>query len=140
MILNNHNYKCIFIVNTNAYDININNLDIRLVVQWDILTKVDVMIQRLRSASSDSNQSIFILIILKKTNIKDLKKLEQCQNRSIFQLFNNNRPKVHLLSQFINTSSISNRKFIVKSKAKFDNKNINKTNLFFILLAIEKET
>lgn len=79
------------------------------------------------------------MIISKKTNIKDLKKLKQCQNKNISQLFNDNQLNVYLLNQFIDINSCFNRKFIVKSKAKSDNKDVNKTDLFLALLVIKKE-
>lgn len=41
------NTKCVIIAATNAYRININNLDVKLVSKWDISMTFDLMIQRM---------------------------------------------------------------------------------------------
>lgn len=41
------NTKCTIFVATNAYEMSINNLDIRLVVQWDIPLSFDSIIQQM---------------------------------------------------------------------------------------------
>lgn len=47
LILEDSNLECTILVATDAYDIGINNLDIKFVIQWDISITFDVMIQRL---------------------------------------------------------------------------------------------
>lgn len=59
------NYEYTIVIATDAYGISINNSDIRLNIQWDIPTTLDIMIQRLGKADRDSNQSFFVLIIPK---------------------------------------------------------------------------
>lgn len=130
MIRGDQNHKCTIIVATNKYGMGINNPDIRLVVQWDISTILDAMIQKLSKDGRDGNQSIFILITTKWTNIKDSNELKQRHNKSILQLFNDNRLKAHQLSQFVNINSFFDKELIAKSEGKSDTRNIHKTDLF----------
>lgn len=139
MILGDQNLECTIVVATNAYGMGINNLDIKLVVQWNILTTMDVMIQRLGRAGRDGNQSIFVVITLKWTNIKDPKELKECQNKSTSQLSNDNRPKAHPLSRFVDTDSFSNRESIAKSETKSDDGDVDKIDLLSALLATKRE-
>lgn len=115
----------------------INNPDIRLVIKSHLLITIDAMIQRLEKVGRNDNQSIFILISPKQTNIKDLKEFKQSQIKTATQLSNNNQAKVYPLSCFINTNIISYMESVTKSETKSDNKDINATNQFSFLLTIE---
>ena len=121
------------------YGMGINNSDIRLVVQWDIPTTLDAMIQRLGRAGRDGNQSFFVLITPKWTNIKDPKELEQRQNKSAPQLSNDNRPKAHPLSQFVDADSLSDQESVAESEAESDSGDVDETDLLSALLATEGE-
>lgn len=70
-IAKDENTECTIIIATNVYDIGINNLDIRLVIQWDIPIICDLMIQQIGRARKKDGASIFILFILKRTQNKD---------------------------------------------------------------------
>ena len=94
MICGDQNKKCTIVVATNIYKININNPEIQLVVQWDVLTTLDVMIQIFEKPGKDDKLSIFVFICPKWSNIKDHKELEQRLNKkNSIQLSNNHRPK-----------------------------------------------
>ena len=129
MILGDQNHECTIVVATDKYGMGINNPDVRLVVQWDIPTTVDAMIQRLGRAGRDGNQSIFVLITPKWTNIKDPKELEQRQNKSTPHLSNDNRPKAHQSSQFVDINSFSDKESVAESKAKSDDGDVDETDL-----------
>lgn len=49
-VLAEDNIECIILVVTDAYGMGINNLDVWLVIQWDILICFDSMIQRMGRA------------------------------------------------------------------------------------------
>lgn len=46
----NKNTECIILVAIDAYGMGINNLNIWLIIQWDLLLSFDLMIQRLGQA------------------------------------------------------------------------------------------
>ena len=62
--------------------------------------------------------------------MKDSNELKQRHNKSILQLFNDNRPKAHQLSQFVNINSFFDKELIAKSEGKSETRNIHKTDLF----------
>ena len=140
MILGDQNEECTIVVATDAYGMGINNPDIRLVVQWDLPITIDAMIQRLGRAGRDCKQSIFMLITPKWTNIKDPKELEQRQNKNAApQLSNDNRPKAHPLSHFVDANSISDTESVAESEAESDDGDVDETDLLSTLLATESE-
>lgn len=55
------NNECIILVATDAYGIGIDNLDIKLVNQWDISLLFDSIIQQIERARRKSEISAFIL-------------------------------------------------------------------------------
>lgn len=59
------NSKCTIIVVTNAYGIGIDNLDMRLVVQWDLILSFDSIIPRMSRAARKKGQATFVLLIPK---------------------------------------------------------------------------
>ena len=56
------NLECTILIATDVYGIEIDNLDIKLIIQWDIPITFDAMIQRLGGADRKNGQSIFIFI------------------------------------------------------------------------------
>lgn len=46
-ILCNENNKCTILITTNLYKMNIDNLDIKLVMQWNFLLLFDLLIQQI---------------------------------------------------------------------------------------------
>lgn len=59
----NENTKCIIIVVINVYSIGINNLDIKLVIQYNISLLFDLIIQKIRRISKKDKNFIFIFFI-----------------------------------------------------------------------------
>lgn len=59
------NMKCTILVMTNAYDMDIDNSDIKQVIQWNLPIFFDTIIQHLGRASRINGQSTFILFIPK---------------------------------------------------------------------------
>lgn len=57
------NTECIILVATDAYDISIDNPDIKLVIQWDLPMSFDAMIQCMgRGAGKHGKKAAFILL------------------------------------------------------------------------------
>lgn len=69
---------CIIFVATDTYSIEINNSNIRLVIQWDLPINFDSMIQCISRAGNKRGQATFILFIAKWTQMKNTIELEQC--------------------------------------------------------------
>lgn len=63
------NTDCTILVATDAYGMEINNLDVKLVIQWDIPLTFDFMIQRMERARRKSAQSTFVFLSPKWTQI-----------------------------------------------------------------------
>lgn len=80
-----------------------------------------------------------MLITPKWTNIKDPTELEQRQNKSAPQLSNDNRPKAHPLSQFVDADSLSDQESVAESEAESDNGDVDETNLLSALLVTKGE-
>ena len=59
------NIECAILVATNAYGMDIDNPDIKIVIQWDLATSVDIMIQRMGRAGRKDQQSTFVLFTSK---------------------------------------------------------------------------
>lgn len=74
------NTKCTILIVTDAYDIGIDNPDIKLVIQWDIPLSFDSMIQRIGQAGRKSEIFLFILLTLRWTIIKDPEEIEKQVN------------------------------------------------------------
>lgn len=145
------NMKCTILVATDAYGIGINNLNIKLVMQWDFSITFDAMIQQLRRVGRKGGLSTFILFTPKWSQIRDPKKIKNraTKNATISstnpQLFNTNRPKyssffaqITILAKTI----FSDTKSILESDAKAkDNKEgeINDSELLSALFAIESK-
>lgn len=80
------------------------------------------------------------MIIPKWIDIRDPKELKQCQNKNTAsQISNDNQLKAYLLSHFDDVNSISDTESVVKSEAKSNNRNVDKTDLFLALLATKDE-
>lgn len=65
MTLENPTNKCIIIFAINAYGMSINNLDIRLVIEWNCSTTLNNKSYKLSQVDRNDYSSIFILIYLK---------------------------------------------------------------------------
>ena len=76
LVSSDDNLNCIILVATDAYGMGINNPDIKLVIQWDFFITFDAMIQQLGRVGRKGRQSTFILFILKGSQIKDPKEIE----------------------------------------------------------------
>ena len=68
--------ECIIFIAIDAYGMGIDNLDIKLVIQWDVPISFDTMIQRMGRAGSKGDNAIFVLLIAKWTKIEDPKEPE----------------------------------------------------------------
>lgn len=64
-VSNEDNTECTILVAINAYGMDIDNPDIRLVIQWDMPLSFDSMIQRLGPTDKKGAQAYFILLIPK---------------------------------------------------------------------------
>lgn len=124
------NNECVILVATDAYDMGIDNPDIKLVIQWDIPLLFDSMIQRMGRGGRKGRASAFILLTPKWTRIKDPDEIEKRMNNTIFilanaQLSDSNRPKAlpktSLLSQVVNTKDeLSDSESVAKSECDFE--------------------
>lgn len=132
------NNKCIILIATNAYDISINNLDVKLVIQQDISLLFDFIIQQMRRIKKKIRVSAFILFTLKQTRIKNLDKIEKKRNDITFtlaniQISNSNwlkaLSKTSFWSQIVNIKNkLNDLEFVVKSEIDFK---LNKKVEFF---------
>lgn len=146
----NDNLECTILVATDAYGMGIDNLDIKLVIQWDMPITFDAMDQRLGRAGRKGGQSIFILFTPKWTQVKDPKEIEERNSQKIvdpstnIQLSNTNRPKRSSpLVQITLPDTVSDTESIADSNAGVEvdaEGEINDSNLLSALLAIEGET
>lgn len=73
----NENTECIILVATDAYGMGIDNPDIRLVIQWDLPLSFDSMIQRMGRAGRKGQQSWFVLLTPKWTQVKEPDEIEK---------------------------------------------------------------
>lgn len=64
-VLGDKNTECIIFVATDAYNMGINNPDVKLVIQWDISLLFDLIIQRIGRAGRKGGASILVLFTLK---------------------------------------------------------------------------
>lgn len=71
------NTECTILVATDAYGMGIDNPDIKLVVQYDISTSFDAMIQRMGRAGRKGNQATFILLTPKWSQVKSPDEIAQ---------------------------------------------------------------
>lgn len=93
------NLECIILVITDVYNMDIDNLDVKLVIQWDLILFFDSMIQKMSHARQKDGLLYFILFIPAWTVIKNQEEIEKWSNLSVFfnianaQLSNSNKPK-----------------------------------------------
>lgn len=131
-----------------AYDIGINNLDVKLVVQWDISLKFDWMIQQIGQAGRKDRTSSFILLTPKQTKIKDPDKIEQRSNNTslVFatsantQLSDSNWPKDLTKASFLSIiynlkHKLSDSELVAVSEANYDLD--GEADIFFEVLAMD---
>ena len=124
------NNEGVILVTTDAYGIDIDNPDVKLVIQWDILLLFDSMIQRMRRAGKKGRASAFILLTPKQTRSKDSNNIEKRRNditstSANAQLSDSNRPKAFpktsSLSQLINVEDkLSDLEAVAKSEGDFE--------------------
>lgn len=100
-----NNTDCTILVATDAYDIAINNPDIKLVIQWDIILSFESMIRRMGRAGRNGAQSTFVLFTPNWSRIDDSEEIEKRSTRNptnasvssaaatYSQLSNSNRPR-----------------------------------------------
>lgn len=69
--------ECIIFIATNAYDIAIDNPDIKLVIPWDIPISFDDIIQCIGKVKQKGEKTIFIFLTPKLRDIEDPKKIEK---------------------------------------------------------------
>ena len=78
------NTKRIILAAIDAYEMGIDNLDIWLVIQWDLSLSFNSIIQRIGQAEKKGQQTWFILLTPKWTQVKGLneikKILKECQS------------------------------------------------------------
>lgn len=90
------NIKYIIFMVMDAYNMGIDNLDVKFVIQWDIPLLFDLMIQRMGQAERKGWVSTFVLFTFKQIRLKDLDKIEKCNTGFLSliavkaQLSNNN--------------------------------------------------
>lgn len=71
------NTRCTILVATDAYEMGIDNPDIKLIIQWDLQMSFDSMIQhRGRAGKPAGQQAVFILMTPKWTQVKDEKEIQ----------------------------------------------------------------
>lgn len=73
----NENNECTILVATDAYGMGIDNLDVKLVVQWDFPLLFDSIIQQMGRAGRKGGQAFFLLFTPKWSKIKDPKEVEE---------------------------------------------------------------
>lgn len=107
------NQECVILVATDAYGMGIDNLDIKLVAQWDLPISFDTIIQRMGRAGRKGGQSTFICFSPKWTKIKDPDEIEtRAKSHTVSsssQSSNANRPNDHdqsPLSQTVTAESL----------------------------------
>lgn len=71
------NNECVILVATDAYGMGIDNPDIRLIIQWDFPIGFDAMIQRIGRAGRKGQQSTFVLLTPKWTQVKSPEEVEK---------------------------------------------------------------
>lgn len=109
--------------------------DIKFIIQWDIPTNFDAMIQCMRHAGRKGGQTTFIFFTPKWSRLKDLKEIEDCAKKqtgavnSVKQtaLSDANRPKAWSspLSQIPIAEDFSDTEFLAGSKKDFDEPDAN---------------
>lgn len=107
----NENTEYTILIVTDIYSMDIDNPDVKLVIQWDTPLLFDSMIQRMSQARRKGGASTFILFTFKWTRIKDQEEIEKRNAGLSFstafnaQLSDSNwpktLPKVRLLSQVL---------------------------------------
>lgn len=73
----NENAECMILVATDAYGMGIDNPDIQLVIEWDLPLSFDSMIQRMGRAGRKGQQSWFVLLTPKWTQVKGPDEIEK---------------------------------------------------------------
>lgn len=71
------NTECTILVATDAYGMGIDNPDIKVVIQWDLPTSFDTMIQCMGRAGRKGQQSTFVLFAPKWTQVQGPDEIEK---------------------------------------------------------------
>lgn len=104
------NKECVIIVATDAYEMGIDNPDVKLVIQWDIPMSFDSMIQRMGRAGRKGAQSTFVLFTPRWSEVKDANEMETRKSKKentskSAQLSDNNRPLAQQASPLCQVSN-----------------------------------
>lgn len=146
------NFECTILVATDVYGLGIDNLDIKLVIQWDISITFDAMIQRLGRAGRKGGLSTFVLITPKWCQVKDPDEIENRVSKTTTAVNNHSRlsdtncPKRKSpLTQVSlpQPTNISDNGSVVESDAEeedLEHRTINDQDLLLAVLATEVET
>lgn len=76
------NSECTILVVTNAYRMDINNLDVKLIIQWELPILFDSMIQRMSRAGRKDGYFYFVFFSPKWTIVKDKEEITKRSNKT----------------------------------------------------------
>lgn len=84
----NENEECLIFVATNAYDMSINNPNVKLVIHWDIPMSFNSMIQQKKWAVRKGGQSTLVFLPSSSQKSKILKGLPAARQKrlTIYQM------------------------------------------------------
>lgn len=125
------NNQCTILVATDAYGIKIDNLDVRLVIQWDVPLSFDTLIQRIGRVGKIGVLSTFVLFLPTWMQIDNQVKIERQfltalngTKTAASLLLDSNQPralKPNPLSQVVDaTKDVLDSELVAKSEAEFD--------------------
>lgn len=77
VIPDNENTEYTILIAIDTYGIDIDNPDVKFVIQWDIPLLFNPIIQRMSQARRKGRASAFIFFTSKWTKIKDIKEIEK---------------------------------------------------------------
>ena len=128
-ILGEKNIKCTIFVATNAYGMDIDNPNVKLILQWDFFLSFDLMIQRISHVGRKRSKATFALFIFKWSKIKNPDKIEKQLSKTSktvtsrnVELSDSNGPisqaKISPLNQVLNADNdTSNIELVARSEA-----------------------
>lgn len=144
------NNESVILVATDAYSMSIDNPDIRLIIQQDLSIRFDAMIQCMGRAEKKSQQSTFLSLTPKQTQVKSPEKIEKIQVKQATPATGNPQPSALLsrasfspLAQEVNLNASDNESIqSPKNEQKMLNKLSNPTTeqLFELLSTNTKIT
>ena len=81
-MFSNEKYECTILVATDTYEIDIDNPNIKLVVQWNFPLLFDSMIQQIGRAGKKRGKTTFLLFTPKWAKIKDQKEVKKQKSKN----------------------------------------------------------